>query len=148
MICLKECDGDPGLIFFQERRTLSGRITSTSSDYELHSKRRVLTYQSHSDTNLRSPSPEPRSSEEFKKLSSDHLITGDEGSSLGDPAEDSLVPEISGISPNESSVEGGQRVILRGSNLGESKSDVVRVVIADVDCTDSLEYFSPCEWLS
>ena len=123
---------------------MSGRITSTSSDYELHSKRRGLSYQSHSDTNLRSPSPEPRR-EEFRKLSSDHLPTGDDGSSLGDPVEDSPVPEISGISPNEGSVEGGQRVILRGSNLGESKSDVVRVEIADVDCTDSLEYFSRCK---
>ena len=116
-----------------------GRISSTSSDYELHSKRKVLSYQSHSDTNLRSPSPEPLT------VSSDHVNTGDDGSSLG---EDSLVPEISGISPNESSVQGGQRVILRGSNLGESKNDVVRVEIVDVDCTNSLEYFSPCEWLA
>ena len=54
-----------------------------------------------------------------------------------------LVPEVTGVSPREGPVEGGQRVILRGSNLGECKEDVVRVVIADVDCTETLEYFSP-----
>ena len=52
-------------------------------------------------------------------------------------------PEVSGVSPREGPVGGGQRVILRGSNLGECKEGVVRVVIADVDCTESLEYFSP-----
>ncbi len=51
-------------------------------------------------------------------------------------------PEVTGISPREGLVEGGERVVLRGSNLGESKSDVVRVVIAGVDCTETLEYFS------
>ena len=54
-------------------------------------------------------------------------------------------PEVTGISPREGSVEGNQRVVLRGSNLGESKSDVVKVVIAGVDCTSTLEYFSPGE---
>ena len=54
-------------------------------------------------------------------------------------------PEVTGISPREGPVEGNQRVVLRGSNLGESKSDVVRVVIAGVDCTSTLEYFSPGE---
>ena len=52
-------------------------------------------------------------------------------------------PEVSGVSPREGPVTGGQRVVLRGNNLGECKEDVVRVVIADVDCTESLEYFSP-----
>lgn len=54
-------------------------------------------------------------------------------------------PEVTGISPREGPVEGDQRVVLRGSNLGESKSDVVKVVIAGVDCTSTLEYFSPGE---
>ena len=54
-------------------------------------------------------------------------------------------PDVSGISPREGLVGGGQRVVLRGSNLGESKSDVVRVVIAGVDCTETLEYFSQCK---
>ena len=52
-------------------------------------------------------------------------------------------PEVTGISPREGPVDGGQRVVLRGSCLGECKSDVVRVVIADVDCTETLEYLSP-----
>lgn len=54
-------------------------------------------------------------------------------------------PEVSGISPREGSIQGGQRVILRGNNLGECKEGVVRVVVADVDCTETLEYFSPCK---
>ncbi len=58
----------------------------------------------------------------------------------------SYPPEVSGISPREGVIEGGQRVVLRGSNLGESKSDVVRVVIAGVDCTESVEYLSQCKW--
>ncbi len=52
-------------------------------------------------------------------------------------------PEVSGVSPREGPQGGAQRVVLRGNNLGECKEDVVRVVIADVDCTESLEYFSP-----
>jgi hypothetical protein len=33
--------------------------------------------------------------------------------------------------------------VLRGSYLGESRDDVMQVLVAGVDCTDSLEYFSP-----
>ena len=58
-------------------------------------------------------------------------------------AERATPPEVTGISPREGPVGGGQRVVLRGSNLGECKEGVVRVVIADVDCTETLEYFSP-----
>ena len=54
-------------------------------------------------------------------------------------------PEVTGISPREGPVEGNQRVVLRGSNLGESRSDVIKVVIAGVDCTSTLEYYSPGE---
>ena len=42
-------------------------------------------------------------------------------------------------------MEGFQRVRLRGFNLGESKSDIIKVVIAGVDCTSTLEYISPGE---
>lgn len=59
--------------------------------------------------------------------------------------ENQLVPEVTGISPSEGSVQGNEKVILRGSNLGQTKSDVVRVVVADVDCTDTLEYYSSGE---
>ena len=80
---------------------------------------------------------------ELKKLVSEESpSTADDASSVGDP-ENPLAPEVSGVSPNEGPLEGNQRVILRGSNLGESKSDVVRVVLAGVDCTKSLEYLSP-----
>lgn len=58
-------------------------------------------------------------------------------------AEIAISPEVSGVSPREGVVTGGQRVVLRGSNLGECKEGVVRVIIADVDCTETLEYFSP-----
>lgn len=54
-------------------------------------------------------------------------------------------PEVSGVSPNEGPVEGGQRVVLRGSNLGESRADIVEVTVAGVDCTHATEYFSPCK---
>ena len=57
------------------------------------------------------------------------------------------VPEVTGVSPNEGPVEGGQRVVLRGSYLGESRADVMQVLVAGVDCSSSLEYFSPCECL-
>ena len=59
--------------------------------------------------------------------------------------DDGAVPEVTGVSPNESPVGGGQRVILRGSCLGQSKADVVQVLVAGVDCSTSLEYFSPCQ---
>ena len=59
--------------------------------------------------------------------------------------EEEQVPEVTGVSPNEGPVQGGQRVVLRGSYLGDSQHDVVQVLVAGVDCTSSLEYFSPCE---
>ena len=60
-------------------------------------------------------------------------------------AERATPPELTGISPREGPMGGGQRVVLRGSNLGECKEGVVKVVIAEVDCTETLEYFSPGE---
>ena len=55
------------------------------------------------------------------------------------------VPEVTGISPREASLEGGQRITLRGSNLGTSLEDVVKVIVVDMDCTASVEYVSPGE---
>ena len=54
-------------------------------------------------------------------------------------------PRVTGISPKEGPLQGGQRVVLRGSNLGENREDILKVVVADVDCTSSLEYTSNCE---
>lgn len=65
-----------------------------------------------------------------------------ENSSIADT---SPCPQVTGISPHEGPVQGGQRVILRGSNLGDCKESVLKVLLADVDCTSSLEYFSACE---
>lgn len=61
-------------------------------------------------------------------------------------SENPLAPEVTGISPREGPLEGGQRVILRGTCLGECTSDVLRVIIAGVDCTQSLEYHSQGEY--
>ena len=49
---------------------------------------------------------------------------------------------MTGISPNEGSMEGNERVILRGSNLGTSREDIVKVTLVNVDCTSTLEYYS------
>ena len=54
----------------------------------------------------------------------------------------SLQPKVTGISPHEGPVQGGQRVVLRGKNFGENEDSVLKVIIADVDCTNSLEFFS------
>lgn len=56
--------------------------------------------------------------------------------------ENVLVPEVTGISPSEGSIKGNERVILRGSNLGQTKEDILRVTIANVECLETLEYFS------
>ena len=55
------------------------------------------------------------------------------------------VPEVTGISPREASLEGGQRITLRGSNLGTNLEDVVKVMVVGMDCTGSVEYVSPGE---
>lgn len=66
--------------------------------------------------------------------------------SRGDSEDVSLLqPQVTGVSPHEGPMQGGQRVVLRGSNLGESRQSVVKVLLADVDCTASLEYFSASE---
>ena len=121
---------------------MSSENPLTSSDYEIHSKRVLPTFQS--DTNLRSSSFVRDDHFDVKKLAQKQSPM-DDVSSLGEP-ENPLMPEVTGISPKEGPLEGNQRVILRGSNLGESRSDIVRVVVGDVDCTASLEYFSPGEF--
>lgn len=60
-------------------------------------------------------------------------------------SEISFKPQVTGISPHEGLIQGGQRVLLRGANLGESKESIVRVMLADVDCTATVEYLSPSE---
>ncbi len=110
-------------------------LRTTGSEYELHSQRVLRTCQS--DTNLKSLPQDGRAGSGEQPLVDNSM----------DTTLDSLIPEVTGISPNEGPVKGGQRVILRGSNLGESKEDVVRVVLAGVNCTTTLEYFSPGELL-
>ena len=53
-----------------------------------------------------------------------------------------FTPEVTGVSPSEGGMEGNERVILRGSNLGESKEDIVSVTVAGVDCSSTVEYYS------
>ena len=109
----------------------------SGSDVELHVRQsKIGAFLS--DSNIRTPS-----SPEHRGHGSEY--SGDSMRSSG--VENPLTPEVTGISPREGPVEGGQRVVLRGSCLGECKSDVVRVVIADVDCTETLEYHSQCELL-
>ena len=52
------------------------------------------------------------------------------------------IPEVSGVSPNEGSVEGGTKVTLRGTNLGTELEDIKQVLLAGVDCTQGVEYLS------
>lgn len=97
-----------------------------------------------SDIELHSKPLRPLTSEgTLRGASSPSEVSGD--SRRSSEAETQLIPEVTGISPREGPVDGGQKVILRGSCLGECSSDVVRVVIADVDCTHTLEYHSQCE---
>lgn len=53
------------------------------------------------------------------------------------------VPEVSGVSPNEGSVDGGTKVTLRGTHLGNGPEDIKQVLLAGVDCTESVEYIGP-----
>lgn len=56
---------------------------------------------------------------------------------------DQLAPEVSGVSPNEGSVDGGTKVTLRGTNMGSGSEDIKQVLLAGIDCTQSVEYISP-----
>ena len=113
----------------------------SGSDYELHAKRSLRS--TYSETNIRGEVSLRR------KLSVGEIHASSHGSPGASPRrgslENPLMPQVTGISPREGPVAGGQRVVLRGSCLGESRRDVVKVVLAGVDCTESLEYHSPSE---
>ena len=51
-------------------------------------------------------------------------------------------PEVTGVSPREGAVHSETKLTIRGSNLGQSASDVVSVSVAGVDCTATLDYDS------
>ncbi|ELT92481.1 hypothetical protein CAPTEDRAFT_91123, partial [Capitella teleta] len=53
-----------------------------------------------------------------------------------------MSPEINGVSPRESTVDGGTKVTIRGENLGLKKEDVVGLYICGSNCLGSLEYIS------
>jgi hypothetical protein len=57
------------------------------------------------------------------------------------------IPEVTGISPKEASTDGGDKVILRGTNLGTSLEDIVQVLLVNIDCTEYVEYVSSGEHL-
>ena len=113
----------------------------SGSDNELHSRRGHLGRSYQSDTNLHNEAASPEHAPQSRSGDSIKLTPSEP--EAGEPT---CLPEVSGISPNEGAVEGGERVTLRGSHLGASPGDIKRVIIADVDCTETLEYFSPCEY--
>ena len=51
-------------------------------------------------------------------------------------------PEVTGLSPMEGPADGATRITIRGSNLGLSKSDIVRLSVCGMDCIDTLEFES------
>ena len=55
---------------------------------------------------------------------------------------DNNLPEISGVSPSECSIEGGTVITLRGSNLGQDKADIVWLSVCGANCLGSLVYIS------
>lgn len=63
--------------------------------------------------------------------------------SLGPMATKSHKPEVTGISPMEAPTDGVTRLTIRGLNLGQSRADIVRVMVCEVDCLASVEYESP-----
>ncbi len=127
--------------FSLHRRNPSWTKTMTSSTPTTPSPSRL----SGSDIELNAKTMRALVSEgNIRGASSPSEVSGD-SSVRSSEIENPLVPEVSGISPREGPVGGGERVVLRGSCLGECKSDVLRVVIADVNCTDSLEYHSQCK---
>ncbi|KAI6649129.1 hypothetical protein LOD99_6848 [Oopsacas minuta] len=53
-----------------------------------------------------------------------------------------MPPEVTGLGPRQATLRGDVQITLRGNYLGISRDDVIRVGVAGVDCTHSLEYFS------
>jgi len=55
----------------------------------------------------------------------------------------SSCPEVTGVSPREGRTNSQTRLTIRGSNLGQSASDIVSLSVAGVDCTATVDYDSP-----
>jgi len=51
-------------------------------------------------------------------------------------------PEVTGVSPREGPTGSETRLTIRGSNLGQSATDVVRLSVAGLDCLSALDYES------
>jgi len=51
-------------------------------------------------------------------------------------------PEVTGVSPREGVANGSTRVVIRGSSLGQSRDDIVRLTVAGLDCLPTLDYDS------
>ena len=62
---------------------------------------------------------------------------------LDEELDDQQVPEVSGVSPNEGRIDGGIKVTLRGTNLGTGPDDIKQVLLAGINCTETVEYISP-----
>ena len=117
---------------------------SSGSDIELKhqvnpSSSSPISRQSEDDTHSRESSIE-----NGNQLSSTytHCYMSIHSSCMSIHAESHATPEVSGVSPSEGSIDGQERVTLRGTNLGESRADIIRVVLVDIDCTSTVEYFS------
>ena len=59
------------------------------------------------------------------------------------PMSQSGRPEVTGVSPREGPASSETKLTIRGSNLGQSASDIVSLSVAGVDCTATLDYDSP-----
>ena len=51
-------------------------------------------------------------------------------------------PEVTGVSPRQGAANSQTKLTIRGSNLGQSASDIVSVTVAGVDCSAALDYDS------
>lgn len=51
-------------------------------------------------------------------------------------------PEVTGVSPREGPASSSTTLVIRGSNLGRSRADIVLLTVAGVDCTESVEFDS------
>ena len=138
----------------EEKRESFGRGHLHSSDSQLH----VSPSAAHQEG---SQTPNPSHLTTHRNSSPQELIPkvesfrsseyGDEdfsGSQRTSKSESEVyLPEVTGVSPRESPLEGGHKITLRGSCLGTSHDDVMAVILVDVDCTDSLEYISSGKFL-
>jgi len=51
-------------------------------------------------------------------------------------------PEVTGISPREGAVNTATKLVIRGTDLGESASDVISLTVAGVDCLATMDFES------